>query len=89
MISPPTNFEHTVHVGFDSVTGEFTGMPESWARLLQTANISKTEQKKNPQAVLDVLDWFETSNHEKASPTPKFMTIHRSASKLIFILIVP
>lgn len=23
-ISYPTNFEHTVHVGFDSVTGEFT-----------------------------------------------------------------
>lgn len=23
-ISYPTNFEHTVHVGYDSVTGEFT-----------------------------------------------------------------
>lgn len=23
-ISNPTNFEHTVHVGFDAVTGEFT-----------------------------------------------------------------
>lgn len=23
-ISYPTNFEHTVHVGFDAVTGEFT-----------------------------------------------------------------
>lgn len=23
-ISLPTNFEHTVHVGFDPVTGEFT-----------------------------------------------------------------
>ena len=23
-ISHPTNFEHTVHVGFDSTTGEFT-----------------------------------------------------------------
>ena len=23
-ISYPTNFEHTVHVGFDPVTGEFT-----------------------------------------------------------------
>ncbi|KAL3175226.1 hypothetical protein MRX96_010852 [Rhipicephalus microplus] len=29
IISPPTNFEHTVHVGFDAVTGEFTGMPDS------------------------------------------------------------
>lgn len=24
VISPPTNFEHTVHVGFDAITGEFT-----------------------------------------------------------------
>ena len=24
VISPPSNFEHTVHVGFDSQTGEFT-----------------------------------------------------------------
>uniref|UniRef100_A0A672Q3F3 non-specific serine/threonine protein kinase n=1 Tax=Sinocyclocheilus grahami TaxID=75366 RepID=A0A672Q3F3_SINGR len=53
-ISNPSDFEHTIHVGFDSVTGEFTGMPEQWARLLQTSNITKSEQKKNPQAVLDV-----------------------------------
>ena len=25
VISGPTNFEHTVHVGFDPRTGEFTG----------------------------------------------------------------
>jgi hypothetical protein len=24
VISPPLNFEHTVHVGFDPLTGEFT-----------------------------------------------------------------
>ena len=24
VISPPLNFEHTVHVGFDHLTGEFT-----------------------------------------------------------------
>uniref|UniRef100_A0A669BYH3 non-specific serine/threonine protein kinase n=1 Tax=Oreochromis niloticus TaxID=8128 RepID=A0A669BYH3_ORENI len=53
-ISSPSDFEHTIHVGFDAVTGEFTGMPEQWARLLQTSNISKSEQKQNPQAVLDI-----------------------------------
>ncbi|KOB69357.1 Uncharacterized protein OBRU01_16937, partial [Operophtera brumata] len=60
-ISYPTNFEHTVHVGFDAITGEFTGMPEAWARLLMAANISKQEQKNNPQAVLDVLKWYDAS----------------------------
>uniref|UniRef100_A0A667YBG7 non-specific serine/threonine protein kinase n=1 Tax=Myripristis murdjan TaxID=586833 RepID=A0A667YBG7_9TELE len=67
-ISLPSDFEHTIHVGFDAVTGEFTGMPEQWARLLQTSNITKLEQKKNPQAVLDVLKFYdskETANSQK------------------------
>ncbi|XP_060929323.1 serine/threonine-protein kinase PAK 1 isoform X3 [Limanda limanda] len=67
-ISLPSDFEHTIHVGFDAVTGEFTGMPEQWARLLQTSNITKLEQKKNPQAVLDVLKFYDskdTANSQK------------------------
>uniref|UniRef100_A0A8C6L3C9 non-specific serine/threonine protein kinase n=1 Tax=Nothobranchius furzeri TaxID=105023 RepID=A0A8C6L3C9_NOTFU len=67
-ISLPSDFEHTIHVGFDAITGEFTGIPEQWARLLQTSNITKLEQKKNPQAVLDVLKFYdskETVNNQK------------------------
>ncbi|XP_072481844.1 serine/threonine-protein kinase PAK 3 isoform X7 [Notamacropus eugenii] len=80
-ISLPSDFEHTIHVGFDAVTGEFTmgrpstepralhiGIPEQWARLLQTSNITKLEQKRNPQAVLDVLKFYdskETANNQK------------------------
>ncbi|XP_041973977.1 serine/threonine-protein kinase PAK 3 isoform X2 [Aricia agestis] len=71
-ISYPTNFEHTVHVGFDAVTGEFTGMPEAWARLLMASNISKQEQKNNPQAVLDVLKWYDASATQP--PVSKYMT---------------
>ncbi|XP_018592962.1 serine/threonine-protein kinase PAK 3-like isoform X2 [Scleropages formosus] len=59
-ISLPSDFEHTIHVGFDALTGEFTGIPEQWARLLQTSNITKLEQKKNPQAVLDVLKFYDS-----------------------------
>jgi hypothetical protein len=73
VISPPSNFEHTVHVGFDPHTGEFTGMPETWARLLQHSNISKLEQKKNPQAVLDVLNYYDSSS--KQNQESKFMTV--------------
>ncbi|GIY72161.1 hypothetical protein CEXT_84021 [Caerostris extrusa] len=57
VISPPLNFEHTLHVGFDPDTGEFTGLPETWSMLLKNSNITKLEQKENPQAVLDVLNW--------------------------------
>ncbi|EHA97502.1 Serine/threonine-protein kinase PAK 2 [Heterocephalus glaber] len=49
----PSHVERTIHVGFDAVTGEVTGMLEQWACLLQTSNITKLEQK-NTQAVLDV-----------------------------------
>uniref|UniRef100_A0A8C7ZP21 non-specific serine/threonine protein kinase n=1 Tax=Oryzias sinensis TaxID=183150 RepID=A0A8C7ZP21_9TELE len=61
-ISSPSDFEHTIHVGFDSVTGEFTGMPEQWARLLQTSNISKLEQKQNPQTVLTILKFYDSTS---------------------------
>uniref|UniRef100_A0A8C5M037 non-specific serine/threonine protein kinase n=1 Tax=Leptobrachium leishanense TaxID=445787 RepID=A0A8C5M037_9ANUR len=70
-ISLPSDFEHTIHVGFDAVTGEFTGMPEQWAWLLQTSNITKSEQKKNPQAVLDVLEFY---NSKKTSNSQKYMS---------------
>lgn len=46
-------------------------MPEAWARLLMSSNISKQEQKKNPQAVLDVLNWFENSSKQR--PSSKYM----------------
>ncbi|XP_069046185.1 serine/threonine-protein kinase PAK 1 isoform X3 [Lepisosteus oculatus] len=43
-------------------------MPEQWARLLQTSNITKLEQKKHPDVVLEVLKFYdskETSNIQK------------------------
>lgn len=57
-------------------------MPEAWARLLMSSNISKQEQKKNPQAVLDVLNWFDNSNKEMK--TSKFMTTTKMIGKYIF-----
>ncbi|XP_037928685.1 serine/threonine-protein kinase PAK 3 [Teleopsis dalmanni] len=47
-------------------------MPEAWARLLMNSNISKQEQKKNPQAVLDVLKWYDNTTKQRASS--KYMT---------------
>lgn len=46
-------------------------MPEDWAKLLVSSTITKQEQKKNPQAVLDVLKWYDNSQQ---SPTSKYMT---------------
>ncbi|KAJ1344377.1 hypothetical protein BSLG_001112 [Batrachochytrium salamandrivorans] len=57
-ISTPTNFSHNVHVGFDSNNGIFTGLPREWKTLLETSKITKEEMSKNPQAVLDVLEFY-------------------------------
>uniref|UniRef100_A0AAY4AI55 non-specific serine/threonine protein kinase n=1 Tax=Denticeps clupeoides TaxID=299321 RepID=A0AAY4AI55_9TELE len=80
-ISSPSDFEHTIHVGFDAVTGEFTGMPEQWARLLQTSNITKSEQKKNPQAVLDVLKFYDSSGGNGRQKYLSFSSSDAQASK--------
>lgn len=37
-----------------------------------SSNISKQEQKKNPQAVLDVLNWYDSSSKEAKGS--KYMT---------------
>lgn len=52
-------------------------MPESWARLLQSSNITKSEQKQNPQAVLDVLNWYDASTKQES----KYMTMNRTVGK--------
>uniref|UniRef100_A0A8C9XPK7 non-specific serine/threonine protein kinase n=1 Tax=Sander lucioperca TaxID=283035 RepID=A0A8C9XPK7_SANLU len=79
-ISPPSDFEHTIHVGFDAVTGEFTGMPEQWARLLQTSNITKSEQKKNPQAVLDVLKFYDSTGNGRQ----KYLSFSSSGLGIVY-----
>ncbi|XP_042898261.2 serine/threonine-protein kinase PAK 2 [Parasteatoda tepidariorum] len=83
VISPPLNFEHTLHVGFDPDTGEFTGLPETWSMLLKNSNITKLEQKENPQAVLDVLNWYDTSTKE--TEDSKYMTINKTLDPTVGI----
>ncbi|KAF9067970.1 kinase-like domain-containing protein [Rhodocollybia butyracea] len=56
--STPTNFVHKVHVGFDPVSGAFTGMPEQWSKLLTKSAITREDYAKDPQAVLDVLEFY-------------------------------
>ncbi|KAH8554002.1 kinase-like domain-containing protein [Umbelopsis sp. PMI_123] len=55
--SCPTNFVHRIHVGFDPDTGTFTGLPDQWNNLLKHSKITEEDAAKNPQAVLDVLQF--------------------------------
>ncbi|XP_064393748.1 serine/threonine-protein kinase PAK 1-like [Halichondria panicea] len=76
-ISSPVDFEHTVHVGFDPHTGEFTGMPEAWAKLLLNSGISAAEKKKNPQGVIKALEFYTANSSGIGDGETKFMTAQR------------
>ncbi|KAI8972542.1 kinase-like domain-containing protein [Trametes punicea] len=62
-VSNPTNFVHKVHVGFDPVSGAFTGLPDAWSKLLTKSAITREDYVKDPQAVLDVLEFY--TDHQK------------------------
>ncbi|KAJ1720668.1 Protein kinase [Coemansia erecta] len=66
-VSPPSNFHHQVHVDFDPVSGMFIGLPDKWAKLLQSSNITQQDYAQNPQAVLDVLEFYTKNTAEGAA----------------------
>lgn len=77
-VSNPTNFTHKVHVGFDPVSGGFTGLPEEWSKLLNSSAITKEDYQKNPQAVIEVLEFYtegqqrlnQSNGFNAITPTP-------------------
>ena len=72
-ISTPYNAKHIHHVGVDSKTGEYTGLPEEWEKLLTSSGISKREQQQNMQAVMDIVKFYqdvtETNGEDKMFKT--------------------
>ncbi|KAJ5923192.1 hypothetical protein N7454_008437 [Penicillium verhagenii] len=58
-ISSPENPVHVTHVGYDNQTGQFTGLPKEWQRLLQENGISKKEQEEHPQTMMDIMRFYE------------------------------
>ncbi|KAK5097365.1 Protein kinase [Exophiala xenobiotica] len=68
-VGAPTNFSHRIHVGFDPQTGGFVGLPQEWEKLLTTSAITKEDYKKNPQAVIEVLEFY--SEHKMREQHPE------------------
>ncbi|EAS30748.3 STE/STE20/PAKA protein kinase [Coccidioides immitis RS] len=67
-VSNPTNFSHRVHVGFDPHTGAFVGLPAEWEKLLTASAITKEDYKKNPQAVIEVLEFYSDIKRREQNP---------------------
>ncbi|RKP32995.1 Pkinase-domain-containing protein [Metschnikowia bicuspidata] len=57
-VSLPINFTHKIHVGFDPESGNFTGLPEAWKSMLQHSKITNEDWKKDPVAVIEVLEFY-------------------------------
>lgn len=66
-ISTPYDPVHLTHVGFNASTGEFTGLPREWQQLLQDSGISRSEQEKNPQAVMEIVKFYQEGRAEGGS----------------------
>merc|ERR1712037_956593 len=45
--------------------GEFSGLPEMWAKILMQSNLTVTETKNNPEAVLDALHYYTNPNQNQ------------------------
>jgi p21-activated kinase 1 len=60
-ITTPHDLVHLAHVDFNSSTGEFTGFPNEWQQLLQDSGISKSDQEKNPLAVMEIVKIYQES----------------------------
>ncbi|KAI9615203.1 hypothetical protein H4Q26_011745 [Puccinia striiformis f. sp. tritici PST-130] len=58
-VSAPYDPVHLTHVGFNSNTGEFTGLPKEWQIRLQESGISRQEQEAHPQAVKDIVAFYQ------------------------------
>jgi protein-serine/threonine kinase len=99
-VSQPTNFVHQVHVGFDPISGGFTvsqfsiclktadhqGLPPSWSKLLTSSAITKEEAARNPEAVIDVLQFYtaqqmgSSGTDYQAMPVPTMPSQSRTTS---------
>lgn len=64
-ISTPFNAKHVAHVGVDQ-DGSYTGLPIEWERLLSASGISRKEQEQHPQAVMDIVAFYQDSNENAA-----------------------
>ncbi|KAK4050264.1 protein kinase domain-containing protein [Microbotryomycetes sp. JL201] len=67
-ISTPYDPVHLTHVGFDSDTGEFTGLPKEWQQLLQESGVSKEEQAAHPQEVVEIVQFYQDATKGMTAP---------------------
>ncbi|KAK4654844.1 signal transducing kinase of the PAK [Podospora pseudocomata] len=64
LISAPENPVHVTHVGYDSTTGQFTGLPKEWQRLINESGITEKDTREHPQILVDVLTFYKETTEK-------------------------
>ncbi|RMD43413.1 hypothetical protein DV735_g1745, partial [Chaetothyriales sp. CBS 134920] len=64
-ISAPENPLHMIHVGYDNDTGQFTGLPQEWQRILTDNGIPKKEQEQNPEMMMNIMQTYKSNLGDK------------------------
>lgn len=64
LISAPENPVHVTHVGYDSQTGQFTGLPKEWQRLINESGITEKDRREHPQILVDVLTFYKETTEK-------------------------
>ncbi|KAK6333266.1 p21 protein (Cdc42 Rac)-activated kinase [Orbilia javanica] len=87
-ISKPSNPVHVTHVGYDFETGEFTGLPAEWQRLLESNGVTKEEQEKHPQTVMEVVRFYnDATNSARFEEDVVWSKFEKAQSKDLTMLI--
>jgi len=74
-VSHPTSFSHRIHVGFDPVTGGFVGLPVEWQKLLNSSALTQDDMAKNPQAVVEALEFYTTKLQKRADDPKQYTSL--------------
>ncbi|KAK7953785.1 Serine/threonine-protein kinase MST20 [Apiospora saccharicola] len=64
VISAPENPVHVTHVGYDSSTGQFTGLPKEWQRLINESGIPENAQRENPQMIANLVTFYKETTEK-------------------------
>ncbi|KAI5861378.1 Pkinase-domain-containing protein [Durotheca rogersii] len=64
VISAPENPVHLTHVGYDSSTGQFTGLPKEWQRLINESGIPENARRENPQMIADIVTFYKETTEK-------------------------
>ncbi|KAJ1338396.1 p21-activated kinase 1 [Microdochium nivale] len=75
VISAPENPVHVTHVGYDSTTGSFTGLPKEWQRLINESGIPENARRENPQMIADIVKFYKETT-EKPPEDQVFEKFH-------------